>query len=554
VSSFLAIGAVTALLRDLLNEGLVKQHVVSSTLDADHVGALPPDLIEKETNGKPRLNVFLHRVSPNTGWSNVDFPSFDKRGMRVGTPPLALDLHYLLTAQGSDNLHAEVLLGCAMQLLHETPVFTRTFISRKQVAWASGSDALLKALATAELSDQAEQIKVTPEVMSSEEVSRLWAAFQAHYRPTAAYRVTVVLIESDRARRSTLPVLTLGPDDRGVYVQPNLTPPTPTLYAVTPPHEQPSARLDDDLTLKGHRLDGITLMDEATDSAVDSSITVRFFDPRRQRILEADPQAGGTADRMTVRLRDAREPSAPERIPAKRWAAGTYSVSVQFRRPDGTPGPTTNDLPVSLAPTILLPITIRRDADNKAIFVVRCKPEVRWYQRASLLVGSVEIPAAADVTKAAAEAVAKAAEDEASKQAATKDSTKQAARAKADPIKAAAEAVAKAAEDEAAKSAATKDTVGQAAREEAEEIKAAVEAVAKAAEDEAANNPDANKQSVRDAASAQAGQTDTLTFGPRSIAGGDYFVRLRIDNVESMLIDRTATPPTFDHRQMVRVP
>jgi hypothetical protein len=42
--------------------------------------------------------------------------------------------------------------------------------------------------------------------MSTEEMSKLWAAFQAHYRPSAAYHVSVVLIQSNRSTRSALPV------------------------------------------------------------------------------------------------------------------------------------------------------------------------------------------------------------------------------------------------------------------------------------------------------------------------------------------------------------
>ena len=35
--------------------------------------------------------------------------------------------------------------------------------------------------------------------MSLEEISRLWGAIQSHYRPTAAYQASVVLIRSSRS-------------------------------------------------------------------------------------------------------------------------------------------------------------------------------------------------------------------------------------------------------------------------------------------------------------------------------------------------------------------
>ena len=55
-------------------------------------------------------------------------------------------------------------------------------------------------------------------------MSRLWTAIQAHYRPTAAYVVSVVLIEARQPTRQALPVLagrsTRGGRDRGVKVAP----------------------------------------------------------------------------------------------------------------------------------------------------------------------------------------------------------------------------------------------------------------------------------------------------------------------------------------------
>jgi hypothetical protein len=247
------------------------------------------------------------------------------------------------------------------------------------------------------LSDQAEQIKISPEPMNPEEMARLWATFQAHYRPTVAYRVTVVLIETEHARRNVLPVLTLGPGDRGVFTQPNLTSPTPTLTAATPPNEKVSAQLDDDVTLEGHRLDGSTLMDEATGDTADGNITIRFFDPRRQRVLEAEPQASNTPNRMTVRLRDAEEPGGLDTTPEKRWAAGFYLVSALYERGDAsergdTYGRTTNEIPLTLAPEVRK-IEVESGTDGKVTFTVECEPEVRPEQRVSLLIWNAEIPA-----------------------------------------------------------------------------------------------------------------------------------------------------------------
>lgn len=221
MSTALAIASVTAVLRDLLNNGLIDHDVTGVIGGNVTVTALPPDRIETTgPNAQSQLNLFLYQVAPNPGWSNVGLPSRDGRGERLSNPPLALDLQYLLTAYGTEELHAEILLGYGMQLLHETPVLTRAAIRTSlapptSVIGGGGLPPAMAALFTSELAEQVEQIKIIPQSLSTEEVSKLWAAFQVKYRPTAAYQASVVLIESRRATKSALPVRA-----RRIYVMP----------------------------------------------------------------------------------------------------------------------------------------------------------------------------------------------------------------------------------------------------------------------------------------------------------------------------------------------
>jgi len=213
MSNALAIGAVTAVLRDLLNDGLVDHDVTGSLGGNVTVSALPPDRIRiGDGLEQSQLNLFMYQVTPNAGWRNVALPSRDSRGDRTSNPPLALDLHYLLTAYGAQEFHADILLGYAMQALHETPVLSRDAIRRALGAPQPVTGSVLppaqQALVAAELADQIEQIKICPETLSSEEMSKLWTALQAHFRPSAAYQASVVLIESRRSTRPALPVLT----------------------------------------------------------------------------------------------------------------------------------------------------------------------------------------------------------------------------------------------------------------------------------------------------------------------------------------------------------
>ena len=219
MSSALAIASVTYVLKDLLNNGMIDHNVSGATGGNVNVSALPPDQIDISAGGQSQLNLYMYRVTYNQGWSNVGLPSRDGAGGRLSNPPLSLNLHYLLSAYGAKELHAEILLGYGMQLLHEMPYLDRKAIHRSLVASLAGQGNGLpdefRLLSTSELGDQVEQIKIIPENLGTEEISKLWAAFGAKYRPTAAYQVSVVLIESKKSTKTALRV-----KQRNIYANP----------------------------------------------------------------------------------------------------------------------------------------------------------------------------------------------------------------------------------------------------------------------------------------------------------------------------------------------
>src|SRR5213078_3461702 len=138
------------------------------------VTAVAPDLVQTTgADARPRLNIFLYQVTFNGALRNNDLPSRNDRGERISNPSLALDLHYLITAYGVQDLQAEVLLSYAMQLLHETPILTREAI---RIALAPpGVDAALlptiyQALRASALADQIETLKITPASVNSDEL------------------------------------------------------------------------------------------------------------------------------------------------------------------------------------------------------------------------------------------------------------------------------------------------------------------------------------------------------------------------------------------------
>jgi hypothetical protein len=209
MSSALAIASVTAVLKNLLDNRLIEQGVAASVGDVT-VTALPPDRITTGADERSQLNLFLYRITPNTGWRRSPLTLGNGHQARNGSNgsdgeakveppvPLALDLHYLLTAYGEQDFQAEILLGYAMQLLHEVSALTPEHI-RSALAGPNGSGGSLPptraALAASPLADLVEQVTIIPEFTNSEEMSRLWSALQARYRPSATYKVSAVLLE-----------------------------------------------------------------------------------------------------------------------------------------------------------------------------------------------------------------------------------------------------------------------------------------------------------------------------------------------------------------------
>ena len=221
MANALAIAGVTAVLKDLLNDALINANI--DAIGQFSVTALPLDEMEPPADASQinRLNIYMWNATRNAAWSNERLPGRNAAGERIDSPFLALDLHFVLSATGSDELHAEILLGYGMQVLHETPVLTRDAIRTALGGLTPPVDAQLlpaaqQFLQASDLADQFEQIRITPAVLDSnspgqiEALSNIWSAFSTSLRASALYQVSCVLIESQSPVHSALPVLTLG--------------------------------------------------------------------------------------------------------------------------------------------------------------------------------------------------------------------------------------------------------------------------------------------------------------------------------------------------------
>jgi hypothetical protein len=364
MSNELAIAAVTKTLYNLL-EGIqeLKNNLeLYNKLPVDfrptgdiEVKTLSLDAaLEEDDKLKNYVNLFLYHVEYNAAWRNMDIPGQVKQG-ETGHTPLALNLHYIITAYGENENEyiAHLLLGKAMSILHDHSILGRAEIE--------------DALEVSELHKQVERVRITPQPISLDEISKLWTGFQAKFRLSVAYQVSVVLIESKHVVRTPLPVLTRGNfDDKGVLVQPGLIPPYPTLEAVSFPKNRTGALLGDDLALTGHHLTG-------------DFVTMHFSHPLLEQPNEVPVTPGKHwSTKITVTV-----PNNPAK-----WPAGFYKIAALINK-TGQQDRITNDIPFMLMPSI------NNVVINPANYLttVTCSPKVLPDQDASLLLGDREFKA-----------------------------------------------------------------------------------------------------------------------------------------------------------------
>jgi hypothetical protein len=348
MSNVLAIAATTRTLRNLL---LAQMPALDAELSDLEVTLQPPDVARKGIS-KAQLNLFLYQVVANAAWRNLDLPGQVRAG-ETAPPPLALNLHYVITAWGRGENDSDAIshrvLAAAMSTLHDRGVL-------------DGND-IRNALADNDLANQIERVRVTPLPQSVDELSRLWTAFQTNYRTSAAYEAAVVLIDSQAAARAPLPVLRRGAQDRGVIATASAA---AVLDALTLPHAQTAVRLGEDIVLGGRQL--------VTQDAV-----ARFSSPRLDAPIDIAPQAG-EAGSLRVHLAD----SSEDTTAAARWAPGIYTVALRVQ-PPGLPPLLSNELPLALAPVITLG-SLAAAAGDFALNLT-CTPRLRDGQRVFLLFG-----------------------------------------------------------------------------------------------------------------------------------------------------------------------
>jgi uncharacterized protein DUF4255 len=388
MSTALAIGAVSAVLRNILDNGVID--AVPAVGSPVTVTVRAPDLVKTDDPGDgPQLNLFMYAVSHNQGWRNMSLPSRNPGGDRVSNPPLALNLHYLLTAYGRDDIQAEILLGYAMHLLHERPFLDRPTI-RAALQLGPVDSTLVPAAfqnpANAGLADQFETLKITWEALDVDAMSKLWTAIQTHFRPSAAFEVSVVLIDSNQSAAMPLPVLTRGVydpatrRDAGVAVAPSLIPPYPMLTAASAPDGTAIAELGETITLAGQNLAG-------------TAATVLLA----HRLLPAPHEiaVGVSADATSVAFALPMTETA-----GAIWPAGLWSVTISVIPPGEPAARVTNVVALMLAPVPdAAAAALARDAVTERVSVTSpVRPAIQPEQTVMVAVDAASGPTGPQMT------------------------------------------------------------------------------------------------------------------------------------------------------------
>lgn len=183
MAGYSAISDVSNDLVNVLRAGMVDPGPPEMTIvDDERVGLGSPS-----DPGTLLLSVYLYQVTESSHLKNADRREVD--ATRYGRPPLALDLHYLLTAHPANEQNGEsesrdphLVLGRAMQILHDAPVLGGA---------TTGVDG--------DRSEETARPSVSMYPRSLDELTNVWSAFQeGSLLPSVSYLVTPVLIDSTR--------------------------------------------------------------------------------------------------------------------------------------------------------------------------------------------------------------------------------------------------------------------------------------------------------------------------------------------------------------------
>jgi hypothetical protein len=148
--------------------------------------------LDSPTDAKPAspgdavVSLFLYRVTRRSELLNM--PLRRLAPDRIEGPRLPVELHYLITPLGADSITRQRLVGVVMQAMHANAILPAAQLEQSLVD--SGVDALRSHL----------------EMLTIDELARVWHALQQPYQLSASYIVDLVPLPAASEPLAVAPV------------------------------------------------------------------------------------------------------------------------------------------------------------------------------------------------------------------------------------------------------------------------------------------------------------------------------------------------------------
>jgi hypothetical protein len=161
-------------LANVLWEEIQLDPQVNSLIDNENRISLdsPFDL---QDNDSVKLSIYLYRITENASTKNQVPAQGD--GAQLRKPPLALDLHYLVTPLVGTVTDQQIILGKVMQILYDRAILQGTDL-------------------TGSLASSGQTLRVILNTVPLEELTRVWQSMEMSYRLSVVYLVRVIMVDS----------------------------------------------------------------------------------------------------------------------------------------------------------------------------------------------------------------------------------------------------------------------------------------------------------------------------------------------------------------------
>lgn len=182
MSEYTAIKAVSISLKELLEE-----HITNRTepeLNAVIIDLRSPKEM-REDNQTVGISLWLYRVTRNG--HTLNHPPRRVATNQVLPHPIPVDLYYLVTPIAADSADEQTLMGRVMQVFND----------HNTIRGSDLKDAL---------EGGTEELRLTLDTLSLEELARVWDALKEPYQLSVSYMVQLVTIDSDHEPIQVSPV------------------------------------------------------------------------------------------------------------------------------------------------------------------------------------------------------------------------------------------------------------------------------------------------------------------------------------------------------------